>query len=72
MKSRVINRSKVIEAFILEPCESDAENPYSITHGWQVVFVVGYDQNYPIQVIIDKESEKECIELVNELDFLKV
>lgn len=66
---RAINKNKIIEAEILEPYAGDNYLPFSSpSHGWQVVFIMGYMQDgYPIKIVIDKPTKTECMELI--LDF---
>ena len=70
MKNRVINPNRIIEANIQEPFEHDPEIPFGFTHGWQVILLVGFSEGIPNT--IDKETEQECIDLVNSLGFVKV
>jgi hypothetical protein len=74
MKNHVVNKDKILEAFILEPYKSDNDLPFDHpSHGWQVVFVMYYyPDGYPAQITINKESEEECVDLINSLGFLKI
>ena len=69
MKHRHINKDKIIEVFYSEPYEPDAEMPFGEKHGWRVILIVGYEDNgYAIRIIIDKESEKDCVDFINNLN----
>lgn len=71
---RVINKDKVIEAFIREPYINSGEQwDMGHTHGWQVILVVGYlADGYQRDIIIDKESRDECVNLIQKLGFIDV
>ena len=73
MKHHHINTSKIYEAFVKEPHEDDGSDPFDRgSHGWQVVLVMGYDENGFSRTVIDKESEQACLEFLNSLGLLKV
>lgn len=70
--SRVVNPNRIIEANIQEPFEYDPDIPFGTTHGWQVILLVGFSEGIPNTICIDKETEQECVDLVNSLGFIKV
>jgi len=68
-----VNKERIIEAFILEPYTSD-ENGFDFTptRGWQLHLVLGYGSDgYPFKSVINKETEKDCIDLAIELGLTK-
>ncbi|GEM_PF-4981781 len=71
---RVINKNRIIEAYIREPYENSGESwDYGHSHGWQVVLVAGYlPEGQEIQIIIDKQSKEECVELITNFGFVSV
>ncbi len=66
---KFVNKNRIIEGHINEPNENCGESwDVSETRGWQLVLTVGYNnENYPINIIIPKSSEQECIERAVEL-----
>jgi hypothetical protein len=71
---RVINKDKIIEAYIKEPYENSGEQwDYHHTHGWQVIIVVGYlSEGQEKSITIDKNSKEECEELLQSFGFVPV
>lgn len=60
---RAINKDKIIEAYIREPY---VHVKFSI--GWGVILIVGYSQeNQPITILVEKNSQQECIEFLESL-----
>ena len=68
MKHQFINANKIIEAMIVEPYENDGVFDNCPTRGWQVWFIVGY-QNDGIadKIAIDYDSEQMCLNACKEL-----
>jgi hypothetical protein len=72
MKNHLVNKHKIIEAFYLEPYSPDKDMPFGDDHGWRIVLITGYQSDgYPNKITIDKKSEKECIDFLDSLGFLK-
>ena len=71
---RVINKDRVIEAYVIEPYKNSGEQwDYTPTHGWRVILVVGFlAEGQERQIIIEKESKEECIKLINSFGFVLV
>ncbi len=71
---RVINKDRVIEAYIREPYTNSGEQwDYGPTHGWQVILVVGFlSEGQEREIIIEKESKEECVHLINSFGFVSV
>ena len=71
---RVVNKDRIIEAYIREPYENSGEQwDYGSSHGWQVILVVGFlSEGQERQIIIEKESKKECVDLINSFGFVSV
>ena len=62
---KYINVNKIIAADILEPYENSGESwDIGSTRGWQVSFLVGYREGYPDCILVDKETKKDCIKLI--------
>lgn len=65
---KYINANKIIAADILEPYTNSGENwDTGSTRGWQVSFLIGYRDNYPDCILVDKDSKEECIKLIENL-----
>lgn len=65
MKHRVINRYKIVEAYVEEPKDN--------LHGWRVVVVFDFvPDGYPIFSKFDMDTESECINFINSLNFVKI
>lgn len=70
---RVINKDRVIEAYIREPYTNCGEEWDYPTHGWQVVLVVGYtSEDGERSILIDKRTKEECVDLINSFGFVSV
>lgn len=73
MKNRVINKDKIIEAFYLEPYEPDSEMPFGEKHEWRIILICDYlSDRYENKVTIDKHTEQECIDFIDNLGLLKI
>ena len=73
MKNHLVNKDKIIEAFYLEPYSPDKDMHFGEKHDWRIVLIIGYQSDgYPNKITIDKESEKECIDFLDNLGFLKM
>jgi hypothetical protein len=72
MKS-YINKDKIIQAFIVKPTEYDKDCPFSVEHGWQVKFLISFSgDGYPNFIVIDLQSEDECLECIKKLDLIEI
>lgn len=71
---RVINKDRIIEAYVKEPYKNSGEQwDYKPTHDWQVILVVGFlAEGHERQIIIEKKSKKECVALINSFGFVSV
>jgi hypothetical protein len=71
---RVVNKDRIIEAYIREPYENSGEQwDYGHSHGWQVILVVGFlSEGQERQITIEKESKEECVYLINSFGFVSV
>ena len=67
MKHRVINRDKIVEAWVDEPCTGDKWLPDS---GWRVMIELDYNNGR--RIFIDMDSESDCINFINSLNFVKI
>lgn len=69
--SQFVNKHKIIEGSILEPYtreENYGWNDFSSTHGWQVVLIMGLNEDgYHHKIIIDKDNQNQCFDLLMEL-----
>jgi len=62
---KYININKIIAADILEPYQNSGESwDMGNTRGWQVSFFIGYRDGHPDCILIDKETNEECIKLI--------
>lgn len=68
----LINKDKIITAQIKRPHVKIDEFDFEQTHGWQIVFTVGYNENYPINLVYDKNSEEECLKIINQLGLIEI
>jgi len=68
-----INKNKIIGATILKPYKNECE-PWDMqpTRGWQVSLLIGFRNEYPECVLVDKKSEKECLELIQKLNLINL
>lgn len=66
---KFVNKDRIIEANINEPNQNSGENwDVSETRGWQLVLTIGYyDNAFPINIVIPKAREQECIDQAIEL-----
>lgn len=63
-----INKSQVIEGWMLEPHEQDTGDMFARDYGWRVILVVGFEANGTrIKRTIKKVNKNQCIELLTEL-----
>lgn len=63
-----INKSQVIEGWMLDPHERDITDMFPGDYGWRVILVVGYDANgNRVKLTIKRADKKQCIELLTEL-----
>ncbi len=71
---RVINKDRIIEAYVREPYKNSGEKwDYKPNHDWQVILVVGFlAEGHERQIIIEKKSKKECVALINSFGFVSV
>ena len=61
---KYINSNKIITADILEPYINSGEVwDIGNTRGWQVSFIVGFNEGYPNCIVVDRETKEECIKL---------
>ena len=68
MKHQFINTSRVIEAVIVEPHTNEEVFDSSPSRGWQIWLIVGYQSDgYPNKIVIDRNSEQDCLDFCNEL-----
>lgn len=67
MKHRVINRDKIVEAWIKEPYDGDG---IIDPRGWRVM--IGLDYNNGRRISIDMDSEQDCINFINSLEMLPI
>lgn len=73
MKLHVVNKDKIVEAFYLEPYAPDSEMPFGEKHEWRIVLICGRLQDgYPNKITIDKNTEKECVDFLNNLGFITI
>lgn len=72
--TQYINPNKVIAAKILDPYANTGEPwDHISTRGWQVSFIVGYLPDCcPITIIVDKESEEDCIALIESFGLITI
>ena len=62
---KYLNKDRIIGADILPPYENSGESwDFTNTSGWQVCFLVGYRDGHPDYIIVEKETEAECIKCV--------
>jgi hypothetical protein len=46
---------------------------FTQTHGWQVVFIVGFQQEgYPNKIIVDRDTKESCELLISDLSLTKI
>ena len=67
MKHRVINRDKIVEAWVVEP---DTNSNLITPEGWRVM--VEFDRRFDSVVSIKMDSESDCINFINSLNFVKI
>ena len=77
MKHHVVNRDKIIHAFVEEPHVIPEDGPitsaiWTRPHGWQVVLVVGHDARGRVDIVLPKDNEEECIKLIDRLNYTKI
>lgn len=66
MKHRVINRDKIVNAWVEEP--EDGKDFMTYEHGWQVCMTTVIEST----ITLNMESESECINFINSLNFVKI
>lgn len=72
MKHWVINKDRIIEAYANEPYDIENDR-FGEGHGWQVIVEIdkGNSTGNGI-IIIDMESEQDCIYFINRLEMLPI
>ena len=65
MKHRVINRDKIVDAWIEEPYDGDE---FSNPHGWRIGIQIGKWRT----ITKEMDSESDCINFINSLNFVKI
>lgn len=76
MKNHFINLSDISEVFVKEPREKK-ENEDSIfslkpDHGWQVVIVMRSLHPAQCPLVLDKDSEKDCLDFIEKLGLFQI
>jgi hypothetical protein len=69
---QAVNKEKILMAYIEEPDDKNSER-FKTLNKWKVILYMGNDeQEKPIEITIYKQSEKQCIDLIDSLNLFYV